>query len=301
MARVTHSFGDHTMFVIAGVTGHTGSVVANTLLAQKLPVRVIVRDAKMGEAWKAKGAEVAVADLTDAAALTTAFKGASGVYLLIPPNMGATDLVANAQKHITAYKAALTANDVPHVVFLSSIAAHLNKGTGPIISVHTVEQQLSAPKTHFTWLRPGYFMENLLGSLAPMKSDGVLPSFFGVATPVNMVATPDIGAEAAALLRQGKTAPKVVELGSPYSLNDVAAAFGTALSKTIKTAPIPPEVQVATLKSFGLPEVWAAAYAEMNRAVDSGLLKSETAAKPGLISLTAFATSAASAPATAGH
>ena len=49
------------MFAVAGVNGHTGKVVAETLLAQSVPVRVIVRDAKKGEAWKAKGAEVAIA------------------------------------------------------------------------------------------------------------------------------------------------------------------------------------------------------------------------------------------------
>ena len=62
------------MFVVAGVTGNTGKVVAETLLVQGLPVRVIVRDAAKGEAWKKKGAEVAVADLHDAKALTAALR-----------------------------------------------------------------------------------------------------------------------------------------------------------------------------------------------------------------------------------
>ena len=33
------------MYAIAGVSGHTGSVVAETLIAEGKPVRVIVRDA----------------------------------------------------------------------------------------------------------------------------------------------------------------------------------------------------------------------------------------------------------------
>jgi hypothetical protein len=36
------------MFVVTGVTGNTGSVVASTLLAAGKPVRVVVRDAKKG-------------------------------------------------------------------------------------------------------------------------------------------------------------------------------------------------------------------------------------------------------------
>ena len=74
------------MFVIAGVSGHTGSVVATTLLAAGKPVRVIVRDAAKGAEWKAKGAEVAVAQLDDRASLAAALKGATGAYLLSPPD-----------------------------------------------------------------------------------------------------------------------------------------------------------------------------------------------------------------------
>jgi uncharacterized protein YbjT (DUF2867 family) len=72
------------MFVVAGVTGNTGKVVAETLLAQKKPVRVLVRDEAKGAEWKRRGAEVVVAELDDAAALDRAFAGATGAYFLLP-------------------------------------------------------------------------------------------------------------------------------------------------------------------------------------------------------------------------
>ena len=78
------------MFAITGITGHTGAVVAETLLAAGKPVRVIVRDAAKGAAWKARGAEVAVADLKDAAALAQAFRGVQGAYVLSPPDLTTT-------------------------------------------------------------------------------------------------------------------------------------------------------------------------------------------------------------------
>ena len=40
------------MFVVLGATGHTGAVVAETLLARKQSVRVVVRSADKGAAWK---------------------------------------------------------------------------------------------------------------------------------------------------------------------------------------------------------------------------------------------------------
>ena len=68
-----------------------GSHAAETLLAQGKKVRVVVRDAAKGEAWKAKGAEVAVATHEDTAALTRAFSGVEGAYVLLPPNVTSTD------------------------------------------------------------------------------------------------------------------------------------------------------------------------------------------------------------------
>jgi len=73
------------MFVVLGATGNTGKVVAETLLAQKKAVRVVLHDAVKREAWKAGGAEVAVANVEDGASLEKAFDGAEGAYVLLPP------------------------------------------------------------------------------------------------------------------------------------------------------------------------------------------------------------------------
>ncbi len=88
------------MLVVLGATGHTGSVVAQTLFAHKQPVRVVVRSADQVANWVAKGAEAAVASLDDQAALTKALQGASGVYLLIPPNYGATAWLAEQRRRV---------------------------------------------------------------------------------------------------------------------------------------------------------------------------------------------------------
>src|SRR5690348_10908346 len=91
------------MFVITGATGHTGSVVAQTLLDQGKPVRVVVRDAARGAAWKAKGAEVAVASVDDIEALTRAFRGAEGAYLMVPPEYGSPDLLGRYRQVVDTY------------------------------------------------------------------------------------------------------------------------------------------------------------------------------------------------------
>src|SRR5437868_14805330 len=74
------------MFAITGITGNVGGNVAHHLLAAGRPIRAVVRDGRKGDAWAERGCEVAIADITDAAALASAFKGAEGVFVLVPPN-----------------------------------------------------------------------------------------------------------------------------------------------------------------------------------------------------------------------
>ena len=120
------------MFVILGATGHTGSAVVETLLSRKQPVRAIVRTLEKGAGWKAKGAEVAVASLDDVSSLTKAFEGAKGVYVLVPPNYGVEAWLADQRVRMDRAAEAVQRNQVPHVVFLSSVGGHLAGGTGPI-------------------------------------------------------------------------------------------------------------------------------------------------------------------------
>jgi hypothetical protein len=92
------------------------------------------------------------------------------------------------------------------------------------------------------------------------------------------------------LLRQGTSAPKVVELAgpAPRTLTEIGAAFGKKLGKTINLAPVPLEAQYDVLKGVGLPETWAKAYAEMNAATEHGLMTYENAPRRGLVTIERF-------------
>ena len=73
------------MYVILGASGHTGSIIANSLLLKGAKVRVTGRDAGRLERFVRKGAEAFTANVSDAAALTKAFTGARAAYLMLPP------------------------------------------------------------------------------------------------------------------------------------------------------------------------------------------------------------------------
>ena len=121
------------MFAITGVTGNTGAVVAETLLAAGQPVRVIVRDAAKGAPWKARGAEVAVADVADVAALTAALRGVAGAYFLVPPVVASPTPLEDNRRVVDTLVAATAAAKVPHVVLLSSVGAR-SRPTAPVPS-----------------------------------------------------------------------------------------------------------------------------------------------------------------------
>jgi uncharacterized protein YbjT (DUF2867 family) len=260
------------MFVITGASGNTGGGVADTLLKAGKPVRVIVRDAAKGEAWKKRGAEVALADFADASALTRAFGGASGIYLMTPPLDRAQDMIEERKPMIAALVKAAKDAAVPHVVALSSIGAQHAAGTGPIVSLHDLETRLAAAGLRRTVLRPGYFAENW-GEMIPVAQEqGVLPAMMSPERKTPIVATPDIAAAAAAALLDPPAGLRLIALAGPRDVSpaDVAAALAKLIGKPVQVAPVPPEAREEAMLQAGLPAKTAAVYAEMCAGIDSG-------------------------------
>jgi uncharacterized protein YbjT (DUF2867 family) len=265
------------MYVVAGVTGHTGRVVAETLLAQGEKVRVIVRDPKQGEPWLQRGAEVAVAQLGDAAAMARALTGAKGAYLLVPPRYDVEDMLAVQRPLIDALAEAVRRSRVPHVVLLSSLGGELSEGTGPIRSLHYAERTLGAATKNITFLRAGYFIENF-ATVLPATQGGVLPTFLTPDRAIPMVATADIGRAAAELLLDPATGTRVVELTSTsdWSPDDVARELSRILGRTITTRFAPAEAVVPTFTGMGMPRGVAELVREMVDALNSGLIHSQS-------------------------
>src|SRR5436190_16332031 len=111
------------MYVVAGATGNTGSIVAGELLKAGQTVRVVTREASRAAAVKAKGAEIVVASFDDKNAMTDALRGAAGAYLLSPPLLTSSSVLAASQKRLDAIAEAVKTSGIPHIVFLSSIGA----------------------------------------------------------------------------------------------------------------------------------------------------------------------------------
>jgi uncharacterized protein YbjT (DUF2867 family) len=191
------------VITVMGASGKTGKAAAEQLLQAGEKVRVLGRSAEPLKALAAKGAEIVTGDATDAAHLSRAFKGADAVYVLVPPSLDAPDVRAHQDRVSAAIEAAIKESGVKHVVLLSSIGAEVPAGTGPVVGLHFLEERLKKLSgVNVLALRPGYFMENLFGSLGMIKHLGINGGAIGPDVPITMIATRDIGAVAAEALRK---------------------------------------------------------------------------------------------------
>jgi uncharacterized protein YbjT (DUF2867 family) len=242
------------MYAIMGVTGQIGGVVASTLLAARLPVRAVVRDASKGRAWADRGCELALANIEDAASLTAAFRAAEGVFVLAPPNFDPSPDFPEARAIGVALRTALEAARPGRVVYLSTIGAQATRPN--LLTQHTIiEQAIGASPVPITFLRPAWFMENSSWDVAPARGPGVIPSFLQpLDRPVPMVATAEIGRVAAELLQETWSGRRVVELEGPRRVtpNDIGATFAELLGRPVRMEVVPRESWETLFKSQGM-------------------------------------------------
>ena len=242
------------MFAITGITGNVGGQVARNLLAANQAVRGVMRDARKGEVWAQRGCELAGADINDVAALTAAFNGAEGVFVLVPPNFDPSPDFPEARAIAATLRSALEAARPDRVVYLSTIGAQSIQPN--LLTQHTIiEQALRDLPTPIVFLRPAWFMENFMWDVAPAIGSGVVPSFL---QPLDrkypMVATADIARVAAELLQEKWTGRRVVELEGPrrVSPNEIAAAFTRLLGRSVKMEAVPRATWESLFKSQGM-------------------------------------------------
>src|SRR6266446_7181812 len=210
-------YQEETMYVILGATGHTGSVAARRLLDKGKKVRVMGRDSKKLAPFVSRGADAFAADVLDTDALSRAFAGAEGVYVLIPPAMNLPDFRAYQDQVTESIAKALEKGGVTHAVTLTSVGADKPDKTGPVIGLHNMEKRLAQIKgLNALHLRAGYFMENTLAQTGIIKSFGMMAGPVRADVPLPMIATKDIGVAAAeALLRLDFEGQKTQELLGP--------------------------------------------------------------------------------------
>lgn len=266
------------MYVITGATGNTGNIVAENLLAKEKKVRVIGRSKTKLQPLAAKGADVYEGSLEDAAAITNAFKGATAVYAMIPPNPAAADFRSYQNRVGKVLVQAIRDTGVKYVIALSSIGADLAEGHGPIGGLYDFEKSLAAlGGVNVLALRPGYFMENQFASVGMIKAMNINGGVVKADLSIPMIATRDIGIYAARrLLALDFDGMSHADIYGPrdLTLRDVTQVLGRAIGKPdLPYVEFSDEDAIAGMVAMGLPRKIAEMYVELSQASNAGLLR----------------------------
>ncbi|HWZ96447.1 MAG TPA: NAD(P)H-binding protein [Candidatus Dormibacteraeota bacterium] len=265
------------MYVILGATGNTGAAAVRTLLAKGAKVRAVGRELGKIQQMLGSGVEPFAADIYDSAALSKAFEGAQGVYVMLPPRVKEPELLASGAKMSDAITAALKASSVTRIVALSSIGAQRDAKTGPILALHDFEKKLATLDGRNTLiLRPVVFLENFLMLTGLIHSMGFIAGGIKGDIKMPMIAARDIGEVAANSLLAGDfKGAEILELHGERDLSfeDAAHAIGAAIGKPKLSYQRFPNFMVEqALKQMGAAGKTASLMTEMTEAANDGLL-----------------------------
>jgi|SRR5277367_81767 len=266
------------MYVVLGATGHTGKIVAETLLDRGQKVRVVGRSKARLEGFTVLGAEIFEANVADSAALTKAFTGARAAYVLLPPDPSNEHFRAHQDEVSNSIATALEAAGVPYAVLLSSFGADKADGTGPVVGLHIFEQRLAKiAKLNSLALRCSYFMENLLAQVGVIKGFGMMGGPVAPALLLPMIATHDIGSAAAdALLKLDFTGHQTRELLGQRDLNylHMAKIIGAAIGiPNLSYIQMPREQLIPAMMQIGMSKDMATLICEMAEALNTGHMR----------------------------
>src|ERR1700741_2288437 len=258
------------VYVVLGGSGNTGSIIANSLLSKGEKVRVMGRDAGRLQRFVRKGAEASTADVSDAAALAKAFRGARAAYLLLPPITSRED----QERESDAIAKAVKESGLRYAVYLSSYGAQVPEGTGPVAGLHSSEQKLNAISgLNVLHLRAAYFMENNLAAIGMIQGMGIFGHALLPDLKLPMIATHDVGDYAAqrllALDFYGKQTREL--LGErDLSMTEVTAVIARGIGKpNLRYQQFPYDQVQQALMDLGVPQKGAALYVEMYKAINA--------------------------------
>jgi uncharacterized protein YbjT (DUF2867 family) len=259
------------MFLVMGVTGKVGGATARHLLKQGKQVRALVRNRDKAAKWADQGVELLDGDWNDATAIAKALKGVEGAFVMLPAVWAPSPDYREAKGVIANYVEALTKARPPRVVALSSMGAHRASGVGNVTALSLLEQGFRSLPSPVAFVRAGGFFENFLFGLQAAQG-GTLPVFYN---PTNrkstMVASNDIGAEAATLLTgPAWSGRRVIELGSMVSADEVAGQLGEVLTLNVKAFAVPRAGWAEAFEQFGIPKGHTGPAEEMFESVNAG-------------------------------
>ena len=155
------------MILLTGITGNNGSATATALLNKGEKFRALVRDLDKAADWAARGVELVQGDLNDPASVRAAMEGIDRAVLILPNSEEQERLELSFIE--TAKQAGIA-----WLLKVSSPEA-VRGTTSPIPLAHiAAEDAIMESGMNWTFVRPTFFMQNLINSVAAAKATGKL-------------------------------------------------------------------------------------------------------------------------------
>jgi uncharacterized protein YbjT (DUF2867 family) len=266
------------MIVVTTPTGLIGSKLLELLLSAKEAVRVVARHPEKLPPAIRDRVEVVVGSSDNEGVLDRALAGAESLFHVVPPNFAASNVTEYYLQFTRPACAAMKRNGVSRVVTVSGIGRRVNAKAGVVTSslAKDVEFERAGFNVRALWC-PG-FMENMLREVQSLRAQGVFVAPRRPDVKAPYVATQDIAASAARLLRDRSWtgAGGLAVLGpEDLTLDDMAAITGEVLGRPVRFQQIPAESYKAQLLRYGASEDFAQGLIDMYEAKDRGLDSSE--------------------------
>ena len=241
---------------VVGATGNTGRAVVKELRALGQNPVCIVRNADKAREVLGADAKTAVAELTDRPALEKALAGVQSVFVVTGHNPSMVEQQNNV------LDAALKAG-AQYLVRVGGGRAVAKADSESVVGRGhaAIEERLKASGIKWVILRPGLFMQNVLGQAASIKTDSKIVLPFAKDLPVALIDVRDTGAVGARILvdpapHVGKTYEFTGKLTTHGAFADV---FSQVLGRPIAYVGITPEQAEQGMKSRGMPD-WLVAH-----------------------------------------
>jgi uncharacterized protein YbjT (DUF2867 family) len=264
--------------IVTGSLGNISKPLTLELVQRGHEVTVISSDPRKQKDIEALGAIASIGSLENIDFLTNTFRGADAIYCMVPPVKFFDpnyDALTNYTQIGENYYEAISESGVKKVIHLSSIGAHLNKGTGIILGHHNVEnilKQLPSDVSIAT-IRPTAFYQNLLGYLGKIKNAGMISANYGADDIIPWVSTIDIATVVAEEITKPIMGRKVRYVTSDeLSCNEVASVLGKAIGKPdLKWEIITNEQMQNGMVTIGMASHNAKGLVEMNASMHDGV------------------------------
>jgi uncharacterized protein YbjT (DUF2867 family) len=242
---------DSLMILVTGSTGKVGRHLVDALKAKGAPFKALARSEDSAHALAAQGVATVRGDLTDAASLKAALRGAEKMFLLSSaPRFDGVEIAA-----IEAAKA----SGVKQVVKLSAMGA-LADGVSPLMRAHArVERALEDSGLAFTILRPTFFMQNWVAFYSHAIKAGQPVYVNAGDARLGWTDARDIADVAATALTASGHEGFVYELTGPESLShgEVAGRLGKLLHREVAYVSVPDAAAFQAMKGMGMDPWYA--------------------------------------------